>query len=187
MALGKADKDVFWHDWYRSRLNSGLWCEPLETWMFDAFPKEVVINSRRWKRTPWISYGSGYAVCQDAKEAIEALEPEKHQFIPVKLLYGKDSLFETHQYYTIQINRMINDVDVEKSDLEWTETHGDDPVRYWKKKRDAPVVLPASSIEGVHIWRNERIVSWMMSGELHDALERDGLVSGLRFQEQFVI
>jgi hypothetical protein len=180
------DQDPYCEDWFIDRIHKGTWCSPLEPWTLDLYPKTVYVNGKRFKvLTPWVVFAANWGVCKRVKEIIEDLEPGKHQFIPVNLHYGTKGHFEIHTYYTLQVNNMCNDVDVEKSNIRWNDRPGGG--RFWCKKYDEPVALPAQSISGKHIWRNQSAQIWVMSGEPHDALQKEGLSVGLKFQEQIVV
>jgi hypothetical protein len=180
------DRDPYLEDWFRQRIKSQTWCTPLLDWMLDKYPSVVTIDSKRFELTPWAGYAAHWSVCRSVKDVIENFEPGKHQFLPVKLRYGECGKFEEHNYFTLQVNAMENAVDIEKSDVAWWELP-EGRGRYWRRKALVPVVLPKSSIEGRHLWRNEQISQWMMSGALHDALVQRGLTAGLQFEEQFVV
>jgi hypothetical protein len=181
------DREPIDTDWFGKRFHAGKIYTPIEEAGLQYYPTTVRISSMRFKQlTPWVVYASHWGVSEAVKGVIESLEPGKHQFLPVKLKYGTDDQFDEHVYFTLQVNAMVNDVDVEKSDVNWNEPVGGG-VPYWNAKHSVPVVLPKNSIDALHLWRNERISKWMMSGDLHDALTQRGLTGGLTFEEHFVI
>lgn len=179
------DRDPYLEDWFRQRIRSQTWCTPLADWMLDKYPSIVTIDSRRFKLTPWAGYAAHWSVCRSVKDVIESFEPGKHQFLPVKLLYGACDKFEEHDYFTLQVNAMENAVDIEKTAGTWEELPGG--FRSWMPNASTPAVLPRVSIATLHLSRNQRLQKWMMSGELHDALVQRGLTTGLQFEEHFVV
>ena len=180
------DRSPIGTDWFGKRVHANKVFTPLEDAEFQYFPSVVTVDNRRFKLTPWAGYAAHWSVSRAVKEVIDSFEPGKHQFIPVKLRYGHGEQFEEHQYYTLQVNTMENAVDLEKSDVTWSDLP-EGRGRYWLPKAAVPVVLPKASVAGRHLWRNERISKWMMSGDLHDALVAHGLTGGLTFEEHFVI
>lgn len=186
----QVDRTPIGTDWFRKRVHTGVAFggsvfSRLEDSEFKFYPSNVTIDSKRFQLTPWVGYAAHWGVSSAVKDIIESLEPGKHQFIPVKLSYGSDGKCEAHDYFTLQVNALENAVDLEKSDVVWEELPGG--VRYWRPKAAIPMVLPFASVSGLHLWRNEKISKWMMSGTLRDALERNGQAECLTFEEHFVI
>ncbi len=180
------DRDPIGTDWFGQRLHAGKTYTPVGEDGFKYYPTRVWIKSKQFKElTPWVIYAAHWGVCETVKQVIEGLEPGKHQFLPVSLTYGTKEKFEEYRYYTLLVNALINDVDVEKSDVTWEETPWG--TRMWTAKAAVPAVLPAVSIQGLHLWRNERLSRWMMSGDLKEVLENQGLTAGLAFEEHFVV
>jgi hypothetical protein len=176
------DQEPFAKDWYAKRLREGTWCTELKPWMMEQYPTKVRINSSDFRLlTPWVIYASHWGVSQQVKLIIERFEPGKHQFIPVTVYFNGDVV----TYYTLQINNMSNEIDEDKSHITWSELPG--LGRFWRKESHLPLAFPIESIRGIHLWRNEKARIWMMSGELHDALQSESLLSGLKLQEQVVV
>lgn len=154
---------------------------------FEYYPRVAWVPPRKHAPTPWLGC-YGWVVSAEVKEIIEALEPGVHQFIPLTVKSGTRANHVDYQYYSLRINQRIDDVLVEKSDVKWqtTEFKGN-VVRAWLKKT-APLVLPASSIRGKHLWWNKAcaLPLILISGELYRALVERKLTKGLRIQQQIV-
>lgn len=156
-----------------------------EEWL-KHWPSHAVADPKFGEPTAWINAG-GYCVSPSVKEAIEELAPDVHQFVPLVLEAGAKGHRKDYTYYSIHVADRADEVIVEKSDVEWNEMkHQERTVRYWSKKLSKPVVLPAASIHGKHIWWNRKCNILLASGELHDVLLESGLATGLKFQEQII-
>lgn len=161
---------------------------PIPEYMFEYFPTEAWAPPRKHPPTPWVRGNGIWAVSEAVKQAIEALEPNVHQFIPLTVKCGTRASHVDYQYYSLRINQRIDDVLVERSDVNWEsfEFKGK-TVRSWRKKT-APLVLPADSIRGKHLWWNKAcaLALKLVSGELYRSLEQNKLTKGLRVQKQIV-
>jgi hypothetical protein len=160
--------------------------KPMSASMFKYWPTKAFIETQATKVTNWI-LASGYTVSRDVKIAIEELEPNKHQFVPLSLQVGTHIEYRAYQYFSLHITQRIDDIDEEKSDVRWRtiQLKAGGEIRAWSKKT-APLVLPAASVTGKHLWWNKAAHSTLMSGELYRRLKDNGLTSGLKFQQQIV-
>ena len=130
------------------------------------------------------SCASGYCVSETVKDTIEELASGVHQFIPLILEAGPKAQRKEYLYFSLHVADRTDEVDVNRSVVNWRELRG---ARYWTKRMDMPIALPAASIAGKHIWWNRKANILLVSGELHDLLMARGLASGLRFQRQIVV
>jgi hypothetical protein len=158
------------------RLGAGSGKVP-EEW-FRAWPTKAIFDPDDRPLTPWIGAG-GYCVSEDVKRVIEELSPGVHQFIPLSVEAGPASDRRTYQYYSLHIADRADEVLFEKSQVEWYEVIATGK-KNWRKS-EHPLVLPAHSIRGKHLWENVRCFMFCMSGELHDRLQTLGLDGGLKF------
>lgn len=170
--------------------------DPLGRWLLETggttqvpadwlkhWPSRAVAPPQVSEPTAWIN-ASGYCVSQKVKETIEELAPSVHQFIPLILEAGSQANRREHPYFSLHVADRADEVDVEKSDVNWREMKG---VRYWTKKMSSPIALPAVSISGKQIWWNRRVNILLISGDLHDQLVIRGLATGLSLQKQIVV
>lgn len=156
-----------------------------EEWL-THWPSHAIAHSKYGAPTAWIN-AAGYCVTPGVKETIEELAPGVHQFVPLVLEAGPKGQRKEYSYYSIHVADRADDVIVEKSDVNWNELkHEERTIKYWSKKLSKPVVLPAASIQGKHIWWNRKCNILLVSGELHDRLIERGMATGLKFQEQIV-
>lgn len=164
------------------------WNAPIPIEMFVHYPTEAWAPPRKRPPTSWVAAGT-LGVSPDVKAAIEELEPNIHQFIPLTIKCGTRAEHIDYPYYSLRINQRIDDVLVEKSDVEWRtyEFEGAPTIRKWSKKQE-PLVLPKASIKGKHLWGNRScsLGLSMMSGDLYHRLVERGLTKGLSFQQQIV-
>jgi len=182
MTVAKADRQPA----LNRQLNSIDWTTPIPEEWFEYYPSEAWAPPRKRPPTSWPAAGL-FAVSPDVKSTIEELEPGIHQFIPLTIKCGTRAEQVDYQYYSLRINQRIDDVLAEKSDVEWrtVELKDGKSLRLWSKKQ-APLVLPASSIKGKHLWANREAGIDLMSGDLYQRLLERGLTKGLRFQQQIV-
>lgn len=160
-----------------------------EEWL-KYWPSHAVADPKFDTPTAWVT-AAGYCVSPEVKDVIEDLAPDVHQFIPLTLEAGPKGRRKDYTYYSIHVADRADDVDldktIEKSAVVWSEmTHNGRTIKYWSKRLNSPIVLPARSITGKHIWWNRKCNILLMSGELHDRLVERGLASGLKFQKQIV-
>ena len=164
------------------------WSSPIPEDLLKHYPTEAWAPARKTPPSSWAG-AYGHAVSPDVKAAIEELEPNIHQFIPLTIKCGTRAEHVDYQYYSLRINQRIDDVLAEKSDVEWRtyEFEGAPTIRKWSKKQE-PLVLPKASIKGKHLWWNRAssLEMSMMSGELYHQLVERGLTKGLSFQRQIV-
>jgi hypothetical protein len=156
--------------------------QPVPVEWLKHWPSRAVAPLADREPTAWIG-AAGYCVSPDVKNVIETLAPGVHQFVPLILEAGPKNRRREYPYYSIHVADRADEVVVEKSVVNWREMSG---VRYWTKRMDTPIVLPAKSISGRHIWWNRKCNILLISGELHDQLMTKGLASGLKFQKQIV-
>jgi len=162
------------------------WNAPIPIEMFAHYPSEAWAPPRKRPPTSWLA-AAAFSVSPDVKATIEELESGVHQFIPLTVKSGTRAEHVDYPYFSLRICQRIDDVLVEKSDGEWRayEFEGAPTIRRWSKKQ-APLVLPASSIKGKHLWANREAGIDLMSGDLYHRLIERGLTKGLRFQQQIV-
>lgn len=164
------------------------WNAPIPVELFMHYPSEAWAPPRKTPPTSWLAAGA-LSVSPDVKATIEELEPGVHQFIPLTVKSGTRAEHVDYPYFSLRICQRIDDVLAEKSDVEWRtiELKDGKSLRLWSKKQ-APLVLPASSIKGKHLWSNRAcsLQMNMMSGDLYHRLVERGLTKGLRFQQQIV-
>jgi hypothetical protein len=152
-----------------------------EDWL-QYWPSRAIAPPSGTKPTAWIN-AAGYSVCPEVMDVIDSLAPGIHQFVPFELETGPKGLRKKYPYFSIHVADRADDVIVDKSNVRWIESqHG----TYWSKDYDHPLALPAASIMGKHIWWNRRCNILLISGELHNRLVQQGLMSGLKFQKQIV-
>ena len=169
---------IYWDDGCLRRGGQRVPEEWLRYW-----PSRAVAPPGDREPTAWIG-AAGYCVSPAVKDVIEALAPGVHQFIPLMLEAGPNIRRREYPYFSIHVADRADDVVVEKSDVNWREMSG---VKYWTKRLNTPIVLPAASIAGKHIWWNRGCNILLVSGALHDRLTSMGLASGLKFQKQIVV
>lgn len=152
-----------------------------EDWL-KHWPSRAVADPKFGKPTAWVN-AAGYCVSPQVKDVIEELAPDVHQFIPLTLEAGPRGQRKEYAYYSIHVADRADEVVVEKSIVKWREMAG---TKYWSKRLDSPIVLPADSIIGKHLWWNRKCNILLISGELHDRLVEHNLASGLKFQKQII-
>lgn len=151
------------------------------------------------KRLQWLSRdrsppddfdrGAWFSVSARAKEAIEALEPDIHQFVPVEYL-DKSGKHLEHRYWFFA-GRIINSVDREHTNMIFH-------LNSWRPVRDiarrypdlvppgadltaAPkLVFNLSQIGGAHMWYDRYLAGGkgsppFISQSMHDHLQANGM------------
>jgi len=128
-----------------------------------------IVNSH--KSLPEIFRQSGFCVHQKFKDAVEGLEPDIHQFIPVTLLRKSGEPFEG-QYYLMRVCQFIDAVIKEKSDLE-TGINENTGNEVWYLRGDPHLTVEAKKIKGRHLWWGDTqlIGAYFCSDELHAIYE----------------
>lgn len=126
--------------------------------------------------------GSMLVVDQALKDIIEGLEPDVHQFRPVRLTTAFDEEFP-ERYYTLLIGQFLDSFSPEDSDSEmFTEKF--DPINNRKlyftmggKETCAVLAMSRSVFGGAHLWREKCLndPSFLLSKELRDAIRAAGL------------
>ena len=140
--------------------------------------------------------GAGYVtvVSDRFRQAIEDLEPNVHQFIPIEIRRREDGAVYEGQYFYLIFQQHAFTVDAERSDaITIKQDQPDDPVIYSKNSRVhrgiPDIVLRADRVGDMHLWRefhsnkgieviSEKIV-WSGGTAVSDALmarmKADGL------------
>jgi hypothetical protein len=101
-------------------------------------------------------FRAGQEVCvnQSLRDAVESLEPNVHQFLPITLLRTKDMPF-AGSYYLLNITQTLNSVVFEKSNLRWEiAPNGKSLVQPGLNPADYRTLRKAE-IKGRHLWREK--------------------------------
>ena len=124
------------------------------------------------------SAGPGLVVSEKFKSVVESLEPDRHQFFPIKIMSKSKKEHLADMFIMIICNR-VDTVHAEKTNyyfaknIFWARrsTNRDDPNRMKWKGKDR-LVLDSDKIGGHHLWIDKHLFdSPFMSNELKAALE----------------
>lgn len=174
-----ADPDPTRQEWY-PRASSDR-DGPIEDWMREYYPRTLSVDPRQFPLKHWgIGPGAMYCVSATVKALIDQLEPNVHQFLDAELRRGADQ----YPYYILKFGHSIDCVDVEASDVLWGEGRaGDRTVRYWTAHK--PLVIKRQLVAGMHLWQSKTPPDLkFLSDHLHDLLDANGCLSGLRCERQ---
>ncbi|AUQ65764.1 imm11 family protein [Phaeobacter inhibens] len=118
------------------------------------------------------------AVSEALKSIIEDVEPEVHQFWPLKIISRRGEAYPVN-YYGMVVGRFLDSFDYEQSRKENWRHSGDSyvPRSTMKKKDFSEMVMSAKVIGGAHLWREPKVskINLYFSDELQERIERAGL------------
>lgn len=138
-------------------------------------PKEITLDEKR-KIPPIFTTKSGFVVVDGAvRSAIEALEPGRHQFIPVRMIH-KNGEEEPRDFFILNVHHVVEAMVLEEMG-----------VKYRKSIEDATIVpalptgfrskvkLRRSALDGAgHLFTDRRCSfpssAWFISREMVDAI-----------------
>lgn len=129
--------------------------------------------------------GAAYAFfCNDVfREIIEVLEPNVHDFVPMKLRYGHDDDAIDYPFYVVRPQLFIDALDVTQSDVDWCRILTGD--HYWRKKFNVPLRLAAPLLAGKHLWRTAANFGYtLISNAVYREIHRQKLVTCWAFEKQ---
>lgn len=135
-------------------------------------PKKVMLEGPKRKITDYYSAGA-YLVDAKLKTVVDELEPDKHQFFPVELVW-KDSSLAGERFWFFPGNR-LDTVDGEKTTKKFRNL--------WPFSGEGEFVFSRSKFGNHHIWIDRFMTSMvgiLISDEMHDALVAAG-VTGIGF------
>ena len=147
----------------------------------DELPSGVVLTERR-PRLPdgFRTDNSLHVVSDAARQAIEALEPETHQFFPLALRWRNGERPEG-TWWGLNVTQTRDSV-VEAASKVRRMFRDDEPVRAGVRQDVLQfldrnqVALDPGRVGGAHLWREERfILELFCSDALHDAFKAQGL------------
>jgi hypothetical protein len=162
--------------------------------LMPAMPTRITINPREgylpdFGTGPW---GGLFLVSQNFVDIVEWLEPGVHQFLQIRETFDVEGRQLEKRYYLMNILRVVNAVDVERSSVRITRKDHflTLPGRTKKVTTEIMGFLPGKRvlvfrkgvIEGLHLWRGtmKDLVGIGFSEALHDAVQAANL-SPLRY------
>ena len=99
------------------------------------------------------------AVDEPLKEIIEALEPDVHQFWPIRITMPKDKEYPV-PYYGLVIRRFLDSFVPEQSVKEaWREMDGSYFVRMPSRQTYSGLAMSQAAIGNVHLWRERNLLN----------------------------
>jgi hypothetical protein len=105
---------------------------------------------------------NAWIVCEEFKKIIDALEPDKNQFLPVRLLDEIEKEVQ-RRYYLMNVTEMNETLDLQKSYVHsnWIEakTQSGEMKRVQSWHLDpmpAPLFADKSQVAGKHLWRGSK-------------------------------
>lgn len=123
-------------------------------------------------------------VSERVHDAIQSLEPRKHDLVPIPRMWSLGSQKPvTAKYFFLNVYETVRTVDLEKSDLFKDETKkgGIKFTRLDSMTPESCWVYESASV-GRHLWRDDVTLAAFMSDTLVDRLKEVG-VRGFRFME----
>ncbi len=128
------------------------------------FPKNYEANITELegtKRQHFLRYQETVILSLEAKEILEKLEPEIHQFIEVNIKYLKKyrKNFEGMSYFYVRVCQQVQAIDVKKSVLkeQVLDAGTDDPITLYSldHKQLDQIYIKEKLIKGMHLWRGD--------------------------------
>lgn len=121
-----------------------------------------------------------YVVSEKFRQVVESLEPEKHQFVPVDLIWKDGTAGPT--YYWFFVVARIDSCDREKTTHNWNEQ-----ISRWQTKDKSKFVYSLENVTGSEIWVDKywpttHFQNPMVTQKVKEALEKAG-ISGVAFYE----
>ncbi len=139
----------------------------------DELPEGVVMRIRH-PRLPdgFMTDGGLHVVSDAARQAIEELEPGRHQFFPLALRWRKVEPLEG-TWWGMNVTQRRDTV-VEEGSKVGRVSYDPRKLQVFSYKR---IVLDPERVNGAHLWREERFLGGKLfcSGALHAALNARGL------------
>ncbi len=113
---------------------------------------------------------------------VERLEPNAHQFIPIKECVDRQGRPLGRPFFLMNVLARLEAIDIERSEVQWQTTRYPDETELTVLVRgprmNSKLVLKRDIVKGHHLWRGGRnglIGSYFMSEELHDSMSQVGL------------
>ncbi len=121
-----------------------------------------------------------YVVSEKFREVVEDLEPNKHQFVPVDLIWKDGTKGPT--YYWFFVVARIDSCDREKTTHHWNEE-----ISRWQTREKSTFVYSLNKVHGNEIWVDKywpttHFQNPMVTENFKETLEKAG-VSGVAFYE----
>jgi hypothetical protein len=127
------------------------------------------------------------AVDEDLKKIIEKLEPDNHQFFPIKIVMPKGEVYPK-QYYTLGVGQYLDNFSLVKSKQEGLEKNGDrGKYRIFTQTKPyiSGIAVTKALIGGAHLWRELHIDKDLLF--FSDALQAEIAKAGLHVPKHFQV
>ncbi|MEL6596039.1 MAG: DUF1629 domain-containing protein [Pseudomonadota bacterium] len=121
-------------------------------------------------------------VHQALKELIEALEPDVHQFWPMKISMPRGKVFP-EPYFGLRIGQFLNSFRPDESAEGSVRQRGSGYFCYDTKRHTAGLAFSDQVIGGKHLWREQDLVKPNIF--MSDALQQRAAEAGLQLPKHF--
>jgi Immunity protein family (Imm11) len=117
---------------------------------------------------------------------VERLEPNVHQFLPIKECVDRKGRPLGRSFFLVNVLTQLDAIDIERSDVQWKTMRFADQTEMTtlvrKPLMNLKLVVRRDVIRGHHLWQggtNGLLGAYFISNELHDLMKTAGL-SALR-------
>jgi hypothetical protein len=127
--------------------------------------------------------GLGYIVSQAFRDAVERLDKDVHQFVPVEVRRKDGGLHDKRPFYYLRVTRLLDAVNLAASpDLPRVAGKPTDPVTETTMfhLQRAPFAIHADRTAGMGLWRDIRAPSLILASERLLELLRERGLTGWR-------
>ncbi|MEO0551166.1 MAG: DUF1629 domain-containing protein [Pseudomonadota bacterium] len=141
----------------------------------DLVPRRITLRkpkSAKKLNPHFLRSDYGILISDEARAAVEQLEPETHQFFSVDLVYP-DGTISPRQYFLLVVTNRLDALDRAHSLI---EIHNPDKENWTWVAHPPKCVFKESTISGFHLWRDPRCRNRLFgSGELVKLLNDQNL------------
>lgn len=147
----------------------------------DEFPKELIIKKpRKWYPDIFKTTGSMYVASGAAKNIIEGLDPELHQFFPLTI-HTKRGLEVEGPWFAMHVTEQQDSIVKEKSMVYLPDGSSERLHQFYYDRKD--VTVDVSRQSGAHLWREYFFINSLLgSDELINALKAADMKFFRRFK-----
>ena len=140
-------------------------------------PDVVRLRGKQGRNLPdgFIVYNGILLVTGDVKAVIEGLDPDRHQFIPIRVTERDGTPIEK-DWHVLVITHRQDTLVPEASDLRWSDPSGKGGTYRFNHPED--IALDLARLDDSHLWRERQLQygsTLFMSHALRTALKERGL------------